>query len=81
MHIAWTAHLANKPDEKKQFEDTVIHSKAVLDRLKQLIEEKELAIDRIEYTPSEYETAGWSHKQAHLNGRRAILTDIKNLLT
>lgn len=77
MHIAWTAHLANKPEEKELFQQTIQHSKAVLDRLTQLIEEEEALLDRIECTPSEYEVAGWPFKQAHINGRKGALAYLK----
>ena len=79
--IRWTAHIANSPEEKESFERTVRTSTTVFDRLVQIIKEKEAAIDRIDYQPSTYEDAGWAYKQAHLNGRRAELAEIKQLLT
>ena len=81
MQIAWTQNLANSSEQKRDFEEMLRKSTPILERLKQLIEEKEAAFNRTEFNPSEYEAAGWPFKQAYLNGRRAELASIKTLLT
>lgn len=81
MQIAWTQHLANDPQRKKDFEATIQNSTVVLDRLKQLIDEKEASFNRTDFDPKEYEAAGWPFKQAYLNGRRAELASLRSLLT
>ena len=78
--VTWTAHLQNNPKDKKDFEDQLAHSNNVLARLKTIIEDKEKSIDRAEFSVSSYESPGWSHKQAYLNGRRAELAELKQLL-
>lgn len=80
MHIAWTAHLANNPVEKKRFEEQLASAKPVLERLQELIDGKLNGISNTEHSVTSYEKASWLPKQAHLNGRRAELTDITNLL-
>lgn len=78
--IIWTAHLQNNPDAKKDFESALQHSTVALSRLLEIIEISKDSLDKIENTSSSYDNPGWSHKQAHINGKRAALKDIEQLL-
>ena len=79
--IAWTANLQNNPEAKKDFEETLVHSTQVLKRLKDILEEREAGLDKIDYSLSTFDNPSWSHKQANILGRRAELEWIKQLLT
>lgn len=79
MNTLWTAHIANSPSDKKDFEQQLLHSRAILDRLTTIIEDLERSITNIELSLSTYETSSWSHKQAHLNGLKAAYSNIKSL--
>lgn len=81
LPIVWTAHLTNSPKEKQDFERAVILSTEVLNRLRQILEDREKSIDKLDFSLSSYDHASWPYKQAHLNGRRAELVEIKQLLT
>lgn len=74
----WTKHL--KEDEKKDFQAAVLNDRLVLGRLADIIEEKLQTIQRKELTASEYDTPSWAYRQAHLNGIKAGLTTIRDLL-
>jgi hypothetical protein len=78
--IQWTANIANDPKAKQSFEETLRNSTIVLDRLVDILDGKEREINRIELSLSSYEKEGWPYTQAHLNGRKATLQEIKKLL-
>lgn len=80
MITAWTQHLTN-PEEKKQFENTVQAAKPVLERLKQLIEQKESSLEFQEMSLTSYDNPNWPYRQAHQNGFKQCLTAYKKLLT
>ncbi len=78
--IQWTANIANK-DTKESFEDLLRNSTKILDRLVQMCEERERSLDRIDFSLSSYDNPNWENKQAHINGRRAELQALKQLIT
>jgi hypothetical protein len=80
MWIKWTSHLKTET-EIDDFRNKVYGAKPVLDRIRQLLDEKEAAIDRSEIKLEEYENPNWSHKQAFKNGIRAACADLRLLLT
>jgi hypothetical protein len=80
VNVRWTAHLANKDKDKADFVQSLMHSNEVLTRLKQIIEENQTSLDKIEFQLSSYDDVNWSAKQAHINGRRAAYEEIKQLL-
>jgi len=80
MWIKWTSNLSTEA-EINDFRNKVYGSKPVLDRIRQLLDEKEAAIDRSEIKLEEYENPNWSHKQAFKNGIRAACADLRLLLT
>lgn len=80
MWIKWTSNLQTE-DEINSFRNQVYAAKPVLERVRQLLDEKEAAIDRSEINPSTYENPSWSHMQAYKNGIRAACSDLRLLLT
>lgn len=76
----WTKHLKD-PEEIARFERTLWNSKPILDRLKQLVSEKEQSLDRSEASLEAYEKPNWAFIQAHKNGYRSCQEQIKALLT
>jgi hypothetical protein len=80
MWIKWTSNLSTET-EINDFRNKVYGAKPVLDRIRQLLDEKEAAIDRSEIKLEEYENPNWSHKQAFKNGIRAACADLRLLLT
>lgn len=79
MDIRWTSHLADQA-EKERFANYVWTNKPVLKRLKELLEEKETAIDNDERSISSYENQNWAYRQAHRNGSREMIRFLKTLV-
>lgn len=80
FNTKWTKHLQNEA-ERLQFEKTVRASRTALDRLAQLLIEEVEALNNQEANISDYDSAAWSHKQAHRNGQRAFAKTVLDLLT
>lgn len=79
MISAWTSNLDTE-DEKTKFQRILLSSKTAFDRLKQIIEERENAINSIELGVDIYVKPGWDAIQAHYNGEKAALKSIKTLI-
>ena len=79
MYTMWTKHLEDT-NEKVEFEKTVLGSKRILDRLKDILKEQEDALNIGEVLPKNYDTPNWAYKQAHSNGYRQCLGVLKKLV-
>jgi hypothetical protein len=80
MDINWVKNLSD-PKLQEDFKRTVLSARPVLDRLKELIEEKEATLDRAELSVTAYDVPNWDAKQAHMNGIRAAYKGIYTLIT
>ena len=78
LPLPWTKHLKGK--EKEDFESLLRNSTRVLSRFRDLITEREADITRQETSLETYKDTGWPYLQAHLNGRKAELQELKKLL-
>jgi hypothetical protein len=79
MWVEWTNHL-NDPQDKENFQSQVFGAKTVLNRIKEIIENKEKALDRSELSMDTYSLPNWEHRQAHKNGNRESLKFLKTLV-
>lgn len=79
--LQWTSNIANSPKAKKDFEDYLANSSRLLERLREIINEKENSLTKIQFSPSTYKNPSWAYEQAFLNGRLTELNDLKQLLT
>ena len=79
MISAWTKHL--KEEEKERFKNSILGSKEVLDRLKELLEELKTEADNIELDPKTYGLPNWDYRQADLNGYKRALKTINKIIT
>lgn len=79
MITAWTSHL-DTDEEKDRFRRQVTSAKAVLDRVKSIIEERERVISLIETGVEIYSKPGWDALLAHYNGEKYVLSWIKKLI-
>lgn len=79
--MQWTANVANDPSAKQSFEDYLSNNQRLLLRLKEIIEDKEKSTDDKDFSLSSFDNPSWAYKQAHINGRRAVLNEIKQLIT
>lgn len=75
----WVKDLKTEK-EKADFTKLVLNDRRVLGRLLKLIDEKMATIDRAEENKDTYENPAYASWQAHMNGRRASLRDVRRLL-
>lgn len=80
MLTEWVKHLRSDK-EKEDFGKYVLGSKALLNRFKDILQDKEDALDRSEASLEAYEKPNWDYRQAHKNGYRSCLRSIKTLVT
>jgi hypothetical protein len=79
LPLTWTKHL-REPTQRESFEAVLRNSTQVLSRLQQIITEKEDSLSSTEASLETYKDAGWPYLQAHINGRKAELRELKALL-
>jgi len=79
MISAWTQHLPTN-EEKVRFASSVQSAKPVLDRIKAILLQDELALDRSETDIKTFDSPNWSHKQAYKNGYRKAIQMITTLV-
>ena len=70
MLTVWTKHIKGDTFQTEKFQQTVRSAKPVLERLQAIMQEEIDRLDRSETNPATYDTASWSHLQAHKNGFR-----------
>ena len=78
MILEWTNHLPND-EEKARFRGEVISARRVLERQTEILNKKEKALDRSEMSVTAYSEPNWGERQAHKNGYRQCLAEIKRL--
>lgn len=79
MITAWTKNIKD-PVEKDRFVLSIQGSKPILDRLKELLKEDEIGLDRSETDIKTFDTPGWDYKQAYKNGYRKCLQMTNELI-
>ena len=81
LHVYWASHLQG--EEKKKFEELVIHNTTLLRRLTDIISRKIDTANKKNLSKQGYEDSTWAFKQAdHVGYVRALneilqLTNIK----
>lgn len=79
LPLEWFKHLQS-PAEKKELEQAIRHDTYVLGRLLAIVDEKLENVSKSEVSYSDYENPSWAYKQAHLNGVKHGLTEVRKLL-
>lgn len=72
MYTKWTQHLKD-PQEKADFERSILSAKPVLERVLYLLKEEEKSLDRSEVDIKQFDQPNWAERQAFKNGYRASL--------
>lgn len=70
----------HKDQKKQDFETTLRNSRVLIDRFLEILEQREDALERVEYSFDTYD-AGYPYKQAFLSGARKELKEIKDLFS
>lgn len=79
LSTEWSKHLKTEA-ERKEFSSVVLNDRLVLGRLAEIIDEKLAGLQSRETSLTEYDSPSWAYRQAHMNGIKAGLTAIRNLL-
>ena len=79
MLTVWTKNLKTE-EERQNFNNQLLGARPVLQRLSDLLEEKEKELDRSERSQKAYENPNWAYLQAHRNGCAGMLQSIKELI-
>lgn len=79
MYSSWTKNLKD-PEEIQRFQNTIQSAKPVLDRLIELVNEEEKALDRSETDIRVFDLPNWAERQAFKNGCRSYMQTIKKLI-
>lgn len=79
MFDIWTANLQTD-EEKERFQNSLKGSKVVLDRLTEILNVKEMDLDRNMKSLKQYETPNWAFATAHKNGYASALSNIRELI-
>jgi hypothetical protein len=76
----WTNNLKSEQDIL-EFERKLNASKSVLDRLGELIDQRQHSMDISERGLSQFENPNWAYRQAFNNGLRSAFNIVKTLIT
>lgn len=79
MYSIWTSHIKD-PEEKARFLNHIQSAKPVLERLLNILKEREAAIDQIERSVKQFEIPNWDYRQAFYNGERAQVAQIVSII-
>lgn len=79
MISAWTDHLKD-PEEKERFKKHILSSKAVLERLQEMLDKIEDDYDRTELDKRIYDLPNWDYRQADMNGGRRMKRTISRII-
>ncbi len=79
LSVEWTKHLKTEA-EKDKFAALVVNNRTLLGRLLEILDEKIETIERAEEAKETYQNPAYASWQAHQNGRRASLKDVRRLL-
>lgn len=78
MLTVWTQNVKDL-DEKVQLEKSLLHSRWVLERQNEILDGMERSLNRQEISPKVYDNPNWEYRQAHANGYRQCLMEVKKL--
>lgn len=76
----WTSDIADE-EKRKAVEGAIIASADTLRRLDKILAQKLEATSTKEVKLEAYDSPSWGPRQAHLNGYRGALTEIRQLLS
>lgn len=79
LSLVWTKHL--KSDEQKQtFEQSIRASTTIVNRLREILDEEERALDAQTIGVKEFDNPSWAYKQAYRLGEKNRISKLRELL-
>lgn len=79
MYTRWTQHLTTEEDKQK-FRNSVLSARVVLERLRDIVNEDEDSLSHSELGQKQYDISNWSELQAHKNGNRQYMHEMRLLI-
>jgi len=79
MYSLWTQNIKD-PEEKVSFEGSILGSKRVLNRLKDLIDAEKNGVEYTEQDHKSFDTPNWQYKTAYFFGYLSALNWIRRLI-
>lgn len=80
IQTEWVKHLPRGSKEYEEFKSLVKNSTQILTRMDEILRDQEEAIDKVELSEKQYSTPNWDVLQAHRNGRKEQINNIRALL-
>lgn len=81
MKSVWFKQEHNRdPKRKEDFETTIRNSRVIVDRLLEILDQREEALERPEFNLDTYD-GGYPYKAAYLAGSRKELKEIRDLFS
>ena len=77
LSTAWVQHKHS--DDKQKFADLVFNSTAILTRLDEILNEHASALAASEASSEPYDNPNWAYLQAHRNGQKDMIRQLKKL--
>lgn len=79
MYSIWTKNIKDQED-KVSFESSILGSKKILDRLKNLIDEERTGLEYTQQDHKSFDTPNWQYKTAYLFGYMSALMWMRRLV-
>lgn len=79
MKSTWTKNLKT-PEDIENFQSMLLGSRPVLERLVDILKEKDEALDRTSLSLTSYDNPNWAFKEAHKNGYSSCIHNLIQLL-
>jgi hypothetical protein len=79
MLTVWTKNLKTE-EERQNFNNMLLGARPVLERLMELVVEKEESLGKSERTIKAYDNPNWAYQQAHKNGCASMLAAVKEMI-
>lgn len=76
----WTQHCKTEKD-KSDYIESLKRAKWVFDDLKKLVDSNLSANEAGEISPKSYDNPNWPYRQAHANGYKQALKDLRKLIS
>ena len=79
MLTVWTKNLKTK-EEQDNFNNQLLGARPVLERLRDLLDEKSKELENTELSLRAYDNPNWQYQQAHKNGYKGAMKFLKELI-
>jgi hypothetical protein len=79
LSLAWSKHIKD-PKKRKEFEQTILASATMRERLLQILDEDERSLEASMCSTKDFENASWAYKHAYALGEKSRIKRLRDLL-